>query len=228
MHIQHPYVPGIPQAKVNDNNNNNNNNDSTSQRMQAMATAFDLVFNNNERARELYRSQYNKKTQQRQFSVGEEVLVRKVPSTKVANNKLLPEFGGPFRVTKIVDQNIIEVKTHPSRQATRHHINNIKKLNVIEDRQVSLDQVWSDHSIPHPAQSRQARTPDLETPETTVSADSSEHNDLWLQWGETEDRGMDNGEQPVARSTRSRGPASEVPWVMERALEWAPRGQTQQ
>jgi hypothetical protein len=98
-----------------------------------MQFAHRLVYDNNEQARAAYTANYNKKVRTRHFTVGDEVLVIFPVAANILNKKLSPVWKGPFQVTNILNNNVLEIKASPRARTQRVHVNRVRLFNHLED-----------------------------------------------------------------------------------------------
>ena len=94
--------------------------------------AYKLVYKNNEKAREEYTRQFNKKSKARQFEVGDEVLVSFPININVVNKKLSSIWKGPFRVIE-TNGNILKVQASPRSKIITLHVNRVQLFHHFKD-----------------------------------------------------------------------------------------------
>lgn len=94
--------------------------------------AYNLVYKNNEKAREEYTKQFNKKSKARQFEIGDEVLVSFPVPLSVVNKKLSTIWKGPFRVIE-ANENILKVQSSPRSKIITIHVNRVQLFHHFKD-----------------------------------------------------------------------------------------------
>lgn len=110
-----------------------------------MQYAYKLVYKNNAKARQVYAAHFDKKTRDRHFEIGDEVLASFPVHQSIPNKKLASIWRGPFAIVEIGDNNILFIKASPRHRAIRIHTNRIRLYNhfadvVTEDTPPSSDQ----------------------------------------------------------------------------------------
>ena len=130
--LQHPRFP--------DSLENSKINYSTSYSADAykrLQYAHRLVYQNNEEARKAYTANYNRKTRTRNFTIGDEVLVIFPVPQHIVNKKLATIWKGPFKIVKILPNNIVDIRASPKSKIQRVHLNRVRLFNHLEDSIVS-------------------------------------------------------------------------------------------
>jgi transposase InsO family protein len=94
--------------------------------------AYNLVYKNNEKAREEYTKQFNKKSKTRHFEIGDEVLVSFPIPLSVVNKKLSTIWKGPFRVIETTE-NILKVQASPRSKIITLHVNRVQLFHHFKD-----------------------------------------------------------------------------------------------
>lgn len=126
--IQHPRLPdSLDSTKINYSSSY------SADAFKKMQFAHRLVYDNNEQARAAYTANYNKKVRTRNFTIGDEVLVIFPVAANILNKKLSPVWKGPFQVTNILKNNVLEIKASPRARTQRVHVNRVRLFNHLED-----------------------------------------------------------------------------------------------
>lgn len=98
-----------------------------------MQYAYQLVYRNNEEARQAYTKHFNAKAKARRFEVGDEVLASFPINQHIPNKKLASIWRGPFSIIEICENNIVLIKASPRHKVIKIHINRIRLFNSLID-----------------------------------------------------------------------------------------------
>ena len=98
-----------------------------------MQYAYQLVYKNNEEARNAYTSHFNEKARTRKFDIGDEVLVSFPIHPKTVNRKLASIWRGPFAIVKIFNNIIVDLKASPRSKIIKVHVNRIRLFRHLDD-----------------------------------------------------------------------------------------------
>ena len=98
-----------------------------------MQYAYQLVYKNNEEARNAYTAHFNKKARSRKFDIGDEVLVSFPIHPKAVNRKLTSIWRGPFVIVNISNNIIVDLKATPRSKIIRIHVNRIRLFRHLDD-----------------------------------------------------------------------------------------------
>ena len=98
-----------------------------------MQYAYKLVYENNAKARQVYTAHFNKKTRDRHFEVGDEVLASFPVHQSIPNKKLASIWKGPFAIVEVSENNILFIKASPRHRAIRIHTNRVRLYNHFVD-----------------------------------------------------------------------------------------------
>jgi hypothetical protein len=133
--LQHPRLPdSLDSTKINYSSSY------SADAFKKMQFAHRLVYDNNEQARAAYTANYNKKVRTRDFTIGDEVLVIFPVAANILNKKLSPVWKGPFQVTNILNNNVLEIKASPRAKTQRVHVNRVRLFNHLEDTILSPEE----------------------------------------------------------------------------------------
>jgi hypothetical protein len=116
----------------------------SSEAFKRLQYAHRLVYRNNEEARNAYTANYNRKIRARHFEVGDEVLVIFPVPPHVANKKLSTIWKGPFSITRLLPNQVIEFKSSARSKPQIVHVNRIRLFNHLEDSITNSDPTAQD------------------------------------------------------------------------------------
>jgi hypothetical protein len=98
-----------------------------------MQYAHKLVYKNNAKARQVYAANFDKKTRDQHFEIGDEVLASFPVHQNIPNKKLASIWKGPFAIVEIGENNILFIKASPRHRAIRIHTNPVRLFNHFVD-----------------------------------------------------------------------------------------------
>ena len=102
--------------------------DYKSQTMKRLREGFTLARKNLLDARVQQKLQYDKRAKEIDFQVGDRVLLD-VKVTKLGTSKKLnPRYQGPFRISKVYDNNTVEIRSYNGGKTQMTHVNRLKAL----------------------------------------------------------------------------------------------------
>jgi hypothetical protein len=116
----HNLLDAIPQS-------NRSASDFVNLRMESLRIAFQRTKEENEKAREQQREQYNKRVKTLCYRVGDKVLHDVKVRSKTENKKFISKYRGPFRVSKVYDNGTMDI-TNNSFTTKRVHVNRLRPL----------------------------------------------------------------------------------------------------
>jgi hypothetical protein len=116
----HNLLDAIPQS-------NKSASDFVSLRMESLRIAFQRTKEENAKAREQQREQYNKRAKALCYRVGDRVLLDVKVRSKTENKKFISKYRGPFRVSKVYDNGTVDI-TNNSFTTKRVHVNRLRPL----------------------------------------------------------------------------------------------------
>jgi hypothetical protein len=101
--------------------------DFVSLRMESLSIAFQRTKEENSKAREQQRKQYNKRASELRYQVGDRVLLDVKVRTKEENKKFISKYRGPFRVSRVYTNETVDIMNN-SFVSKRVHVNRLRPL----------------------------------------------------------------------------------------------------
>ena len=153
--LQHPQLPdSLDDKKVIYSDNY------ATDAFRRMQYAHRMVYANNEEARKVYTDNFNKRSRERSFKVGDEVLVIFPVPPNVANPKLSTVWKGPFKIVNILPNNVFEIKAGIRSALQKVHVNRVRLFHHLEDTLVTPTPSTRDSDEPREVRRKEQPEPE--------------------------------------------------------------------
>ena len=96
--------------------------------------AYNLVYKNNEEARQAYTKNFNVKAKARHFKAGDEVLASFPVYQHIPNKKLASIWRGPFFIVEVCENNVLILKASNKSKSIKVHVNRVRLFNHLIDK----------------------------------------------------------------------------------------------
>ena len=116
--------------------NSEHNSSYSAEAFRRMQYAYNLVYNNNEDARQAYTKNFNARAKARQFRAGDEVLASFPVYQHIPNKKLASIWRGPFSVIEVCENNVLLLKASNKSKTIKVHTNRVRLFNHFIDKVV--------------------------------------------------------------------------------------------
>jgi hypothetical protein len=116
----HNFLDAIPRSSFSAS-------DFVSLRMESLRVAFQQAREENTKAREQQRAQYNKRAKVFQYQVGDRVLLDIKVRPENTSRKFVSKYRGPYRVSKIYDNATVDISNN-AQISKRVHVNRLRPL----------------------------------------------------------------------------------------------------
>jgi hypothetical protein len=116
----HNFLDAIPRSTL-------SSSDFVSLRMEALSVAFQKAREENAKAREQQRAQYNKRAKVFKYQVGDRVLLDIKVRPENTSRKFVSKYRGPYRVSKVYDNATVDISNN-AQKSKRVHVNRLRPL----------------------------------------------------------------------------------------------------